>query len=110
LHSYSSPDGSLPTTPAPARLLPQSSSLSPVPRRPSSSARGLLPSPLHTEPSAACALTPSLSAPTATLLDTTAPSAATQPPVAGALSDTLQGSTPAPQLLVVFAVAHAVTL
>src|SRR5205807_10142791 len=50
------------------------------------------------------------SAPTATHLDTTAPSEVTEPPVAGALSDTLQGSTPAPQPLVVFAVAHAVTL
>src|SRR5207302_2282235 len=62
------------------------------------------------EPSTAYASTPSLSAPTVNHLDTTASSATTQPPVTGALSDTLQGITPAPQPLVVFAVAHAVTL
>src|SRR5207253_7938920 len=56
------------------------------------------------------ASTPSPSVPAVILLDTTAPSVTTQPPVAGALSGTPPGIAPAPQPLVAFAVAHAVTL
>ena len=62
------------------------------------------------ELNAAYASTPLPSAPTASSLDTTAPSAPIQQPAAGALSDTPLGITPAPQLPVVFAVALAVTL
>ena len=91
-------------------MLPQLSSLSPALRRPSLSARGLLPSLLPTEQSDAYTSTPLLSVPTVTYLDTTVPSTVTQPPVAGVLSNTLQENIPATQLPVVFAVALAVTL
>src|SRR5207253_2252712 len=97
------PGSSPPMTPTPTSPHPQLSFLLPVPRRLSSSARGLQPSPQLTERNAACVSTPSPSVPTATHLDTTALSVITQPPVAGALSDILQGNTPAPQLPVVFA-------